>query len=95
MCINILRGECGTWDQTTSASEEYMAYGYNRYAAFNHNILHVKMSSLDKMLKWKDPYFGAGLVKEDDIKSSAADLNRIIRADTSAVSNESSRDPTD
>ena len=36
MCINILRGECGTWDQTMSAPEEYMAYGYNRYAAFNH-----------------------------------------------------------
>jgi hypothetical protein len=53
------------------------------------------MSSLDKMLKWKDPYFGAGLIKEDDIKSSAADLNRMIRADTSAVSNESSSDPTD
>jgi hypothetical protein len=53
------------------------------------------MSSLDKMLKWKDPYFGAGLVKEDDIKSSAADLNRMIRADTSAVSNESSSDQTD
>ena len=47
------------------------------------------------MLKWKDPYFGAGLVKEDEIKSSAADLNRMIRADTSAVSNESSSDPTD
>ncbi len=53
------------------------------------------MSSLDKMLKWKDPYFGAGLVKEDDIKSSAVDLNRMIRADMSAISNESSSDPTD
>ncbi len=45
------------------------------------------MSSLDKMLKWKDPYFGAGLVKEDD---SGFEPN-----DTSAVSNESSSDPTD
>ncbi len=45
MCINILRGECGTWDQTTSAPEEYMAYGHNRYAAFNHNILHRAFAS--------------------------------------------------
>jgi hypothetical protein len=51
MCINILRGECGTWDQTTTAPEEYMAYGYNRYAAFNHNILHVKILKCRRWIK--------------------------------------------
>ncbi len=48
MCMNILRGECGTWDQTTSAPEEYMAYGqfgHTRYAAFNHNILNRAFAS--------------------------------------------------
>jgi hypothetical protein len=46
MCINILRGECGTWDQTMSAPEEYMAYGYNWYAAFNRRRKPEKMEPL-------------------------------------------------
>jgi hypothetical protein len=33
------------WDQTTSAPEEYMACGHNRYAALNHNILHKALAS--------------------------------------------------
>jgi hypothetical protein len=29
----------------------YMAYGYNRYAAFNHNILHVKILKCRRWIK--------------------------------------------
>jgi hypothetical protein len=39
MCIHILGGECGTWDQTTSAPDEYMANGHNIVCLHPQHIL--------------------------------------------------------
>jgi hypothetical protein len=38
---NLMRYERGTRDSTLPAPEEYMAYGHNRYAAFNQIFLHL------------------------------------------------------
>jgi hypothetical protein len=50
------------------------------------------MSSMDKMLEWKDRYFDVGSVIEDDNKSSVAELNQMIQL---VVLNERSREPRD
>ena len=56
MCIHILGGECGTWDQTTLAPDEYMANGHNIVCLHPQHILTFGNFLRNVALDWRKKF---------------------------------------